>query len=257
MKGAFTGADSSHDGLIKQADQGTLFLDEIGELPKTLQKKLLRVLQERRFRPVGSKAEVKSNFRLISATNKDLEAMVESENFRQDLLFRLRTFVIELPPIRGRHKDIKDLALHYTKKICRDYHFDKKELSGDFLDTLFTYKWPGNVREFISSMESAVAMGSHSRTLFSKHLPNYIRMQALGSPSRECDQEKKITCIPSQKMVTLKNYRHAALAQAEKEYLESLMKNTIWNVKTACRTSGLRRARLYQLLKKYNIKKST
>ncbi|MCD4721101.1 MAG: sigma-54 dependent transcriptional regulator [Desulfobacula sp.] len=253
VKGAFTGADSSHDGLVKQADQGTLFLDEIGELPKTLQKKLLRVLQERLFRPVGGKTEIKSNFRLISATNKDLEAMVESESFRQDLLFRLRTFVIELPPIRGRHKDIKDLASHYTEKICRNYHFDKKELSDDFLDTLFTYKWPGNVREFVSSMESAVAMGSHSRTLFSKHLPNYIRIQALGSANRECDQE--ITCTPTQKMVTLKDFRQAALAQAEKEYLKSLIKNTVWNVKTACRTSGLRRARLYQLLKKYDIKK--
>ncbi len=253
VKGAFTGADSFHDGLIKQADQGTLFLDEVGELPKTLQKKLLRVLQERRFRPVGGKIEVKSNFRLISATNKDLEAMVESGSFRQDLLFRLRTFVIELPPIRGRHKDIKDLAHHYTKKICRGYHFDKKKLSDDFLDTLFTYKWPGNVREFISSMESAVAMGSHSRILFSKHLPNYIRIQALGSPDRECDQE--ITCIPSQKMVSLKNFRQAALAQAEKEYLENLMRNTVWNIKKACQTSGLRRARLYQLLKKHDIKK--
>ena len=253
VKGAFTGADTSHDGLIKQADQGTLFLDEIGELPKTLQKKLLRVLQERRFRSVGGKAEVKSNFRLISATNKDLEAMVESESFRQDLLFRLRTFVIELPPIRGRHKDIIDLARHYTKKICKDDHFDQKELSDDFLETLFTYKWPGNVREFISSMESALAMCTHSKTLFSKHLPNYIRIQALGSPNRECDQE--ITCIPSQKMVTLKNFRQAALAQVEKEYLENLMRNTVWNVKIACKTSGLKRARLYQLLKKYDIKK--
>jgi len=190
VKGAFTGADSSHDGLVKQADQGTLFLDEIGELPRTLQKKLLRVLQEKRFRPVGGKAEVKSNFRLISATNRDLEAMVESEKFRQDLLYRLRTFVIELPPIRGRDKDIKELALYYTERFCKDHKVATKKLSEDFFDTLFKYKWPGNVREFINAMEGAVAMGANSKILFSKHLPNYIRIKAMNPADKECYEKR-------------------------------------------------------------------
>ena len=258
VKGSFTGAESSHDGLIKQADQGTIFLDEIGELPMSLQKKLLRVLQERRFRPVGSRTEVKSNFRLVSATNRDLEAMVESGKFRQDLLFRLRTFVIELPPIRGRHKDIKELAIHYIEKFCRDYKFTMKELSDDFLESILKYRWPGNVREFISSMESAVAMDPYSRILFSKHLPNYIRIKAL-DPLDQGSEEKKwkneMTNDSSQKVTTLKDFRQIALAEAEKKYLKNLMRNTAWNIKSACHISGLGRARLYQLLKNYDIAK--
>ncbi len=258
VKGSFTGAESSHNGLIKQADQGTIFLDEIGELPMSLQKKLLRVLQERRFRPVGSRTEVKSNFRLVSATNRDLEAMVESGKFRQDLLFRLRTFVIELPPIRGRHKDIKELAIHYIEKFCRDYKFTMKELSDDFLESILKYRWPGNVREFISSMESAVAMDPYSRILFSKHLPHYIRIKALDPSDQEGEEKKwknEMINDSSQKMTTLKDFRQTTLAEAEKKYLKNLMRNTAWNIKSACHISGLRRARLYQLLKIYDIAK--
>lgn len=258
VKGAFTGAESSHDGLIRQADQGTLFLDEIGELPLLLQKKMLRVLQERRFRPVGSEVEVKSDFRLISATNRDLETMAESGKFRQDLLFRLRTFIIELPPIRGRQKDIKELALHYIEKFCRNYNFAMKELSDDFLNTILKYEWPGNIREFISSIESAVAIGSHSRTLYSKHLPNYIRLKTLSSSNKKSDEENlkdEILVSSLQKMAALKDFRQTILAGAEKKYLENLMKSTEWNIQTACHVSGLQKARLYQLLKQYDISK--
>ncbi len=259
-KGAFTGADKNHDGLIKQADQGTLFLDEIGELPLALQKKLLRVLQEKKFRPVGSKNEVRSDFRLVSATNRDLEERVLSKKFRQDLLFRLRTFIIELPPIRKRKKDIEVLAIHYIKKFCKQYQVDPKKISDDFLDLIQHYQWPGNIREFISSMESAVAVDPYSKVLFSKHLPNYVRIKSLEtpgkeSPGKESIDKSKTNINLKQPMLSLKEFRQSLLSEAEKDYLEKLMKSTQWDIKKACAISDLKRARLYQLLKVHDISK--
>ncbi|RLB62102.1 MAG: sigma-54-dependent Fis family transcriptional regulator, partial [Deltaproteobacteria bacterium] len=141
-RGSFTGADRSQNGLVRQAHKGTLFLDEVGELPMTLQKSFLRVLQEHRFRPVGSNKEVESEFRLIAATNRDLDAMVESGEFRSDLLFRLRTFIIELPPLRERREDIKELARYHIDKFCNQYSLDSKGFSPEFLQTLMSYPWP-------------------------------------------------------------------------------------------------------------------
>ena len=115
-KGAFTGADKTKPGLIKQADKGTLFLDEVGELPINIQKKFLRVLQEHVFRPVGSNFEARSNFRLIAATNRNLGEMSRKGDFREDLLFRLQTFHLELPPLRERQPDITELAYHYKER---------------------------------------------------------------------------------------------------------------------------------------------
>lgn len=255
-KGAFTGADKSHEGLVEQADQGTLFLDEVGELPLNLQIKLLRVLQERKFRPVGSKTEIKSNFRLVSATNRDLDERVAKGKFRQDLLFRLRTFVIELPPIRGRQKDIEALANQYVEKFCNDYKYEKKKISEDFIETMTRYKWPGNVREFISAIESAVAVDPYSQTLFSKHLPNYIRVSTLGPVAQQAKWSLESSGPETrQSLQTLKDYRQEAIAEAEEKYLRNLMSRTNWQIAEACEISNLKKARLYQLLKVYNITK--
>ncbi len=254
-KGAFTGADKSHEGLVKQADQGTLFLDEVGELPLSIQKKLLRVLQEKRFRPIGGKSEIKSNFRLVSATNKDLEELVSAKKFRQDLLFRLRTFVIEVPPIRERKNDMKALAEHYIEKFCREYGFGPKTISGDFYDLILRYTWPGNVREFISAMESAVATDPYSKALFSKHLPHYIRVKAVEGFSGGFNMNPSMEMDSMSRLETLKDFRKKAVAKAEKQYLSALMAQTGWDVSKACRISGLKRARLYQLLKVYGIAK--
>jgi two-component system NtrC family response regulator len=254
-QGSFTGANQNHEGLIKQADQGTLFLDEIGELPLSLQKKLLRVLQEKRFRPVGSKKEIKSDFRLVSATNRDLEERVASKKFRQDLLFRLRTFIIELPPIRDRKRDIKELTEHYVKHFCKYYQFDLKKISDDFFDIIENYKWPGNVREFISSIESAVAVDPYSKTLFSKHLPNYIRVKSLDYSREEGIETDQCIEAFSRPAQSLKEFRQTILAGAEKKYLKDLMNSTQWDIKAACSLSGLKRARLYQLLKTYQLSK--
>ena len=126
MRGSFTGAYVNQDGLVKQADKGTLFLDEIGELPLSMQKSFLRVIQEHRFRPVGGSREVASDFRLVAATNRDLGDMVGRGQFREDLLFRLRSLVIELPSLRERREDIKELILHYMGALCQRFGLEPK-----------------------------------------------------------------------------------------------------------------------------------
>jgi len=203
-----------------------------------------------------AKKEIESNFRLVSATNKDLEERVKSGKFRQDLLFRLRTFIIELPPLRERKKDIDVLAAHYVEKFCKDYRFEVKSLSEDFLDMIHKYPWPGNIREFISAMESAVAVDPFSKILFSKNLPDYIRVKAVEvhavANGITVKHTKPNTLLIQQ---TLKDYRTAGIVQIEKEYLNNLMIQTNWNIQQACRISGLKRARLYQLLKMHDISK--
>jgi two-component system NtrC family response regulator len=176
-RGAFTGADKTREGLIRQAHGGTLFLDEVGELPMSVQKTFLRVLQERRFRPVGANKEVESNFRLLAATNRDLEHMVRSGRFRSDLLFRLRTLVLDLPPLKGRTGDIRDIAMHYMSKFCSQSVTGTRGFSPEFLEALFAYPWPGNVRELIHALEMAIASAGSEPTLHLFHLPISIRIQ--------------------------------------------------------------------------------
>jgi len=151
-KGAFTNADQAREGLILQANGGTLFLDEIGEMPLSLQKVFLRVLQEHRFRPLGSSRELESDFRLVAATNRNLDEMVETGRFRSDLLFRISTFVIELPSIKERPEDIKELTRYHTDRICEHYGTPSKAFSPDFLKMLAVYSWPGNVRELVNTL---------------------------------------------------------------------------------------------------------
>jgi two-component system NtrC family response regulator len=128
-KGSFTGAEKTQEGMISQAHGGTLFLDEVGELPLSLQKTFLRVLQERRFRPLGSAREVESDFRLVAATNRNLEEMAARHQFRSDLLFRLRSFAIDLPPLRERTEDIKEIARTQLDRLCECYGLPSKGFS--------------------------------------------------------------------------------------------------------------------------------
>jgi two-component system NtrC family response regulator len=255
-KGAFTGADKAQEGLIKQADGGTLFLDEVGELSMSLQKAFLRVLQERRFRPVGGKREVESDFRLLSATNRDLDQAVKNGQFREDLLYRLRSITIDLPPLRVRSEDIKDLVVHAMRKICDIYGLGLKGLSPDVLETLSTYSWPGNVRELFNTMERAIAAARSEDTLFSKHLPTRVRVaSARASVSGKAyDTERPEISDASQKTLpSMKQFRESLLAEGEKKYMKNLMQLVKGDIKEACRVSGLGRARLYGLMKKYNV----
>jgi len=222
----------------------------------TLQKSFLRVLQEHRFRPVGSSKEVESNFRLIAATNRDLDAMVERGEFRSDLLFRLRTFIIELPPLRERRDDIAELARYHIDRFCQQYRIPSKGFSPEFLETLIHYSWPGNVREFVNTLERSLTTARFDQTLYPKHLPSHIRVQVRRaemeggevSSSATSDSAHIVRSLPK-----LQEYRDKIYAQAEKEYLEELMTLTEKNISDACRISGLSQSRLYALLKKNSI----
>lgn len=175
-KGAFTGADKDRDGLVAQAHKGTLFLDEVGELPIAMQKIFLRVLQEHRFRPVGGRAEITSDFRLICATNRNLEEMVSRGTFRSDLLFRMRTVVMHIPPLRERIEDIPELAEHYIRRLCGKYGMPPKGISTDLNAALRHYQWPGNVRELVHTLERAVLAAQDDPKLFARHLPDHVRI---------------------------------------------------------------------------------
>jgi len=254
-KGAFTGAERDSPGLVREADGGTLFLDEVGELPQPIQKTFLRVLQERRFRPVGAAEEVGSDFRLVSATNCDLDAAAESGEFRRDLLFRLRSVMIELPPLRERPRDIAEIARHRVEAARRAGDPGPKAVSEAFLAALGAYPWPGNVRELINAVDSALAMEPASPTLYPKHLPEYVRVHAIGgraggAPSAGVPPEAP-PLGGGGRLPTLKAYRATAIETAEERYIAELMRRTGGDVEAAGRLSGLKRARLYQLLKKY------
>ena len=141
-RGAFTGADRAREGLLAAADHGTLFLDEVGELPLPVQGAFLRALELRRFRPVGEVREVESDFRLVAATNRDLDDMVGMDLYRSDLRFRLRGMTIHVPPLRRRAEDIPLLAEHFTARYCQRHELPNKELTPDCYAMLADYSWP-------------------------------------------------------------------------------------------------------------------
>jgi DNA-binding NtrC family response regulator len=162
-KGAFTGAFEDKTGRITMADKGSLFLDEIGNIPLNLQSKLLTVLQTRVITPVGSTREIPVDFRLISATNNNLSELVTSNQFRQDLLYRMNTIQIHLPPLRDRPEDIDDLAVHYLKLFSKKYNKPDLELNDDAILKLKRNPWYGNIREFQHTIEKAVILTENNR----------------------------------------------------------------------------------------------
>ncbi len=257
LRGAFTGADKPRDGLLKQADGGTLFLDEIGELSPNIQKAFLRALQERRFRPVGGGGEISSDFRLVAATNRNLEAMVAAGTFREDLLFRLRTLAIDLPPLRACKEDIRDLTLHYVAQACQHSSLPMKGFSSDFYETLMAYDWPGNIRELVQALEKAVVTAGEEPMLFPVHLPNHIRIRlAAASVGRKKGpvRETGSGAEPSAPIGRMHEHREAALAKIEGDYLVGLLRSVGGDIPAACRISGLSRSRLYTLMKKHQVR---
>jgi two-component system, NtrC family, response regulator len=258
-KGAFTGAHASNEGLIKRADGGTLFLDEVGELPHSIQKSFLRVLHERQFRQVGGTQEIRSDFRLIAATNRDLDEMVQQGVFRKDLLFRIRAFGIELPPLKQHLEDIGELASYYAGELCKSYGIAVKEFSPDFVDVLGNYHWPGNVRELINALERAISAALNEPVLFPKHLPTYIRVQlaraSVGIQPFSNEMQDELPKASTQ-LKSLAEVREDAVIEVERNYLKELVSLTEGNIAEACLLSGLSRSRFYALRKKYNIPKS-
>jgi len=275
VRGAFTGADQAHEGLVQQADGGTLFLDEIGELPLSLQKPFLRVLQERRFRPVGGSQEISSDFRLVAATNRDLEQMVREGRFRQDLLYRIKMFEIMLPPLRKRPGDAAEIIAGHMAVACQRYNIPPKQVSQDFLEVVEQYNWPGNIRELIQAVERAIVVGHYHDTLFARHLPEDIQVAVARSKTERSLSEGGMAAVaeeqsqyappqPPQPLLwnqepspvpfpSFKDARELAANAAEQEYLIQLMDYTKGDIQEACAVSGLSRSRLYALLKQHAV----
>jgi len=180
-KGAFSGAQTDHPGLVRTADAGTLFLDEIGDLPLSLQAKILRALEEKQFERVGGTAPLKVDVRVVAATNRNLKAAVAARQYREDLYFRLSVFPIVIPPLRDRPKDIPTLARYFIDKFCRDLNKPPLALSPAAEDELRTYGWPGNVRELQNCIERAAIL-TEGDTIHPRHLSLSFRGPTLAAP---------------------------------------------------------------------------
>ncbi|ACN16525.1 sigma-54 dependent DNA-binding response regulator [Desulforapulum autotrophicum HRM2] len=257
-KGAFTGADSDKPGLMKMADKGTLFLDEIGELPLTVQKKFLRALQGKEFRPVGGKNEVKSDFRLICATHRDLSNMVKENKFREDLYFRIFSMNIQLPRLKDREDDAAKIAqCLMTQKTAGSEN--SCTMSQEFLEEIRLYDWPGNVRELITTINLACSDAGSDSTLFPYHLPDHIRAFNIKNKFNTPDSEnttKKNLFLDTKR--TGKNLKFKAyIEQMKYDYLQELLSAAKGDIKKSCRRSGLSRSQLYRLLQQYKIKTVT
>ena len=255
VKGAFTGAESTRQGLIRRADGGTLFLDEVGELPLTIQKKFLRVLQEHTYRPVGSASEERSDFRVVAATNIDIDHCVDQGTFRSDLLYRLKGLSLSPPPLRKRKDDIKVLTSHFLARICDRLSRQWKGVTPEFIEHLVAYDWPGNIRELQQTLEQVVACTGETPTLFAKHLPSHFRIRQ-AQAALQPPPATPLSEIPSNQDFTPLSWQKCK-RDCEQRYISGLMRYAREDITSACQISGLSRTRLYQLRLKYNLLPST
>ncbi|MBI4803884.1 MAG: sigma-54-dependent Fis family transcriptional regulator [Desulfovibrio sp.] len=251
-RGAYTGADRPREGLILQAHGGTLFLDEVGELPLSVQKTFLRTLQERTVRPVGGKTERHCDFRLVAATHRDLDDMTLNGLFREDLLFRLRGMVINLPPLREHADDVLAFAKHFIGQSCSHLSVPPKRMSSSVEAALAAYNWPGNIRELQNVVEGMVTLALEEPELHPVHLPVHIRVHVARGQVREKDVPDPLQSPdePRKPLPRLKVYRQAM----DRLYLEQLLDQSGGRPQEACRISGMSRSRLYALLKEHGMK---
>ncbi len=251
VKGAFTGAEKKREGLIRLADGGTLFLDEVGELPLTIQKVFLRVLQEQSFRPVGAAREEKSDFRIIAATNRNMQENIAQGLFRSDLYYRLQAFSLHAPPLRERKEDIAPLTRHFIGRLCERLRITPKIISPEFIEHLENYDWPGNVRQLQQTLEQVFAVTVRQPTLFANHLPKHfrIRQAQAGFTQKEPPPSGGPAPRSAGKPLPWKEYK----TLCEKQYIFELMRYSGGKIKKAGQVSGLSRARLYQLREKYGL----
>jgi len=233
-KGAFTGATTDKVGLLELAAGGSLMLDEIGEMPALLQTKLLRVLQEREYRPIGSDRLVKVDFRLICATNIDPEAALKDGRLREDLYFRINTVTLRVPPLRERTEDLPLLCSHFLDKFNRRYQKHVKTISAAAYHLLIRFRWPGNVRELENAIERAVLVAK-SAEVQPADLPEPIRGDAVVADA--------FTVPP-----------HHTLAEIERMAVLQTLQRTNWNKQEAAHILGLYRPTLYSKIKKHDIK---
>lgn len=237
-KGAFTGAVSNKRGLLETAADGTVFMDEIGELPLTMQSKLLRVLQDHQFRRLGGTELLKTDFRLIAATNRNLQEMVKEGTFREDLYYRLNVVTIELPPLRDRDSAIAPLAQHFLR------HFVEKtgkevRISHAAMMILEKYQWPGNVRELMNVIERAVSLTEFNQ-ITPLDLPPSMLESVKGEEIRTTEE-------------SFQTAKRRAIEEFETQYLSQLLSETCGNVSEAARRSGMKRSAFQRLMAKYRL----
>ena len=244
-KGAFTGAVKSTRGLFTQAHGGTLFLDEIADMPFSTQSKLLRVLQERQFYPVGSEVPMEIDVRVIVATNKDLEEQVRHGLFRDDLFYRIHVIPIYLPPLRGRKEDIVPLAEHFLKKYSQQMKKEVHGITPEALRKLMLHDWPGNVRELENTIEYAVAMTQKDFIT-----EDYVLQARTASINGAKGMARDRQGSEDERLKPLKDARDAF----EKDYLVQVLSMTEGNVSQAAKLAGKYRADFYDLLKKHDLK---
>lgn len=233
-RGAFTDAKASRQGLFIEASGGTLFLDEIGEMPLEMQAKLLRALQERKVRPVGSNSEVPFDARIVTATHRDLEAEVEQRRFRQDLFYRINVVRIDVPPLRERGSDVLKLATYFLEKAAERNGKPTPTLSSQVAERLLTYDWPGNVRELENCIERAVALARFDQ-LSVEDLPEKIRAYRADRFVMSANDANEIV----------------SMEELERRYILRVIKLLGGNKSRAAQMLGLDRRTLYRKLEKY------
>ncbi|MFP4037411.1 MAG: sigma-54-dependent transcriptional regulator [Desulfobacteraceae bacterium] len=232
-KGAYTGADAARKGLLESAHGGTVFLDEVGDMPLSMQVRLLRVIQEKEVLPVGGVRPVSVDLRFIAATHRDPKEEVKKGSFRRDLYYRLNVVTIPLPPLADREGDIPLLAHHFLAQKARDMNKDIKEIDWEAMELLCRYGWPGNVRELENVIERALAL-STGPVIKAEHLPDYI--QSLSVETYRCSPSQ----IPT-------------LEEQEKRYISWVMERVGGNKTQAAKIMGIDRVSLWRKIKRYGL----
>jgi transcriptional regulator with PAS, ATPase and Fis domain len=263
VKGAFTGANNSKVGLIELANGGTAFLDEIGELPLELQAKLLRVLQEKEFRPVGGLSQKRADFRIIAATNRDLAKEVEKGNFRRDLYYRLNVVTLRLTPLKDRREDVPHLVAHFLRRYGHVQSMDP-----EVLEALLTYDWPGNVRELENCIQHMLAVNSgpafHRQDLPSSVINSLQRRAPLPAPYSAPPSFHEASPVPSfpptfayssgaATAPALAPVPVVPLAELERQAIMRALEYTKGDRLTAASLLGIGRTTLYRKLKEYEL----
>jgi DNA-binding NtrC family response regulator len=247
VKGSFTGAYSNREGVFEAADKGTIFLDEIGNLPLETQSRLLRVLQEKEFIPVGSTTVKKVDVRLIFATNQDLRQLVHEGKFREDLYYRLNVFPIRLPPLRERREDIPELIMFFLKKYCNKIGREIPNVNIEAMEILVNYHWPGNVRELEHAVErlTIIIEGDEIKP---SHISSALFRTEINLGS---SIPKSIDELNSLK----KQIRESSTQEIEKMFIIEALRRNDWNISKAARDVSMQRSNFQALMKKYYIKK--
>ncbi len=241
--GAFTGATGAQKGLLEAARGGTLFLDEVANVPSTIQPKLLRVLQEHEFRPLGEVRIVKTDVRLIAATNADLTDQVSAGAFREDLLYRLNVYPVRVPPLRERREDIPALAYHFMRNASASLESDVKRIAAETMAILVAHEWPGNVRQLSNVIETAVIL-STGNVLKPDHLPPEFRIHSDPSVPATNEELKEVK----------RTLRASCALDVERAFLLEALERNEWNVTRASADVGMQRSNFQALMKTHGLR---